>query len=349
MQLGFFDVEDKYSKLSKLGDPLEKISKLVDFSLFDNELHKAFHERPKSKRSNPKNAGRKPLNPMQMFKILFLKKLFNLSNEQVEFQLTDRHSFQRFVGLSPNKNAPDYTTVWRYEELLAKKGKLKALFKQFEYFLAEQGFEAKTGAIVDATIVEVPRQRNNRNENQQIKQGKTPKSFKDKPAMLAQKDLDARWTKKNGQNFYGYKNHILIDAGYKLVRDYEVTPASTHDSQPAPHLFASALPDFPGYGDSAYLSDDIREVLKKNGMEDRINEKGYKHKPLTKEQEDSNREKSHIRSRVEHVFGFMVNSMNGKSVRSIGIKRANVQIGFSNLVYNICRYCQLVKSDALRV
>jgi len=120
---------------------LEKISKLVDFSLFEKELRKAFHDRPKSESSNPKNAGRKPLNPVQMFKILFLKKLFNLSNEQVEFQLTDRHSFQRFVGLSPNKNAPDYSTVWRYEELLAKKGKLRT--KHWGFQLVRRYFGKK--------------------------------------------------------------------------------------------------------------------------------------------------------------------------------------------------------------
>ena len=342
MQFGFFDVEDKYEKLTKLGDPLAKIDALFDFSLFKKDLEKTGRELEKDQISNPKGAGRKPLDPLRMLKIVFLKKLFNLSHAQTEFQITDRHSFQRFIGLDPNKDAPDFTSVWRFEERLSKNGLLQSIFERFDQFLNSKGFEAKEGSIVDATIVEVPRQRNSRDENKLIKQGVTPESFKEKQSILSQKDVDARWTKKNHQSYYGYKNHVLIDSKHKLIRDYQVTTANVHDSQPAPQLFSSAPSNLPGYGDSAYISDEIQEMLDFKEIEDQINEKGYKNKPLTEEQKNKNRQKSKIRSRIEHVFGFMVNSMNGKSIRTIGIKRAEVQIGLSNWVYNICRYIQLI-------
>lgn len=343
MQFGFLDVDDKYKKLTKLGDPLAKIDALFDFSIFKKDLEKTSDEIERQRLSNPKGAGRKPLERMRMLKIVFLKKFFNLSHAQTEFQITDRHSFQRFIGLDPNQDAPDYSSVWRFEERLSENGLLQSLFERFDAFLTSKGFEAQEGTIVDATIVEVPRQRNTRDENKQIKQGEIPESFMEKQSILSQKDVDARWTKKNAQNYYGYKNHILIDSKHKLIRDYEVTAANVHDSQPAPGLFSSAIPNRPGYGDSAYISDEIQAKLDSNNIENRINEKGYKNKPLTEQQRDENRQKSKIRSRVEHVFGFMVNSMNGKTIRTIGIKRANLQIGLSNLAYNIARYTQLIK------
>lgn len=344
MQFGFFDVEDKYKKLTKLGDPLAKIDAIFDFSIFKIDLEKTRDEVERQDLSNPKGAGRKPLAPVRMLKIVFLKKLFNLSHAQTEFQITDRHSFQRFIGLDPNKDAPDYTSVWRFEERLSANGLLQSIFERFDKFLTSKGFEAQEGSILDATIVEIPRQRNSREENQQIKKGLIPDSFQKKQRILSQKDTDARWTKKNSQNFYGYKNHILIDSKYKLIRHYQVTSANVHDSQAAPDLFSKAIANKPGYGDSAYLSNEIRAAMDLKGIEDQINEKGVKNKPLTEEQIKANRKKSKIRSRVEHVFGFMVNSMNGKTIRTIGMKRAKMQIGLSNWVYNICRYSQVSKA-----
>jgi hypothetical protein len=72
-----------------------------------------------------------------------------------------------------------------------------------------------------------------------------------------------------------------------------------------------------------------------------VNEKGYRNKPLTEEQKQNNREKSKTRARVEHIFGFVENSMNGSFVRTIGMARAKAKIGMMNLVYNICRCTQL--------
>jgi hypothetical protein len=69
----------------------------------------------------------------------------------------------------------------------------------------------------------------------------------------------------------------------------------------------------------------------------RVNEKGYRNKPLTEDQKTSNREKSKVRARVEHIFGFVENSMNGSYIRTIGMARAKAKIGMMNIVYNICR------------
>jgi IS5 family transposase len=77
------------------------------------------------------------------------------------------------------------------------------------------------GQIIDATIVSGPKQHNSREENEAIKEGKTPEDWKSNPAKNRQKDKDARWT-KHERSYYGYKNHIGVDRRHKFVRRYVV-------------------------------------------------------------------------------------------------------------------------------
>lgn len=343
MQFGFFDIGDKYEKLTRLGDPLVKINELIDFNMFEDIYYKAFPLNDKPTEKNPKNAGRKPIPASIIVRTIFLKRLYGLSNEQTEYQITDRHSFQRFIGLDANQNAPDFTTIWKREDKLSKLGYVDLMFKRFDQFLNEQGYMANDGAIVDATIVEVPIQRNTREENSQIKKGKVPKGFKKNRHKKNQKDLDARWTRKNKVNYYGYKNHILIDSRHKLIRSFDVTPANVHDSVPSCGLLHGAVAD-ELYGDSAYPSPGLRELMDNLCIKDRLSEKGSRHKKLRPSQVKSNHEKSKTRARVEHVFGFIQNSMGSLFIRTIGLTRARCQIGLTNLVYNICRYTQLQKA-----
>ena len=157
--------------------------------------------------------------------------LYNLSDDQVEYQLRDRFSFIRFLGLGLEDKVPDAKTVWMYREQLAHAGVIEALFEDFDGYLEKQGYLAMGGQIIDASIVAVPKQRNSRDENAKIKQGETPQGWEDNPARRSQKDTDARWTKKHGKSHYGYKNHVNIDRRHKLVRRYQVTDAAVHDSQ----------------------------------------------------------------------------------------------------------------------
>jgi IS5 family transposase len=205
--------------------------------------------------------------------------------------------------------------------------------------------------MIDATFVDVPRQRNTREENAQIKAGKVPEAW-DKPEVQAkrrQKDTEARWTKKNGENHYGYKNHINADEGNKLIQSYSVTHAAVHDSQVFDELLDQTI-DAEGnkravYADSAYRSEAQEQRLADAEIESQVCEKGTRGKPLTEAQKLSNRTKSKVRARVEHVFGAQA-AMGGHVVRTIGLKRANVKIGLMNLVYNMRRLLQLIKRDA---
>ena len=196
--------------------------------------------------------------------------------------------------------------------------------------------------MVDASFVKALRQRNTREENKHIKKtGTAPQERKVKPHKLAQKDVDARWTKKNNTVFYGYKNHIKADTKTKLIEEYTVTDASVHDSQTIEQLLTEKDKDQPLYADSAYTGEEQEKIYENKGVINKVHEKGYRNKPLTEEQKASNKEKSSIRVRVEHVFGFVENSMHGSIVRAIGIARAKAKIGMINLTYNICRCTQL--------
>ena len=272
-----------------------------------------------------------------MFKIMIIQRLFNISDDQAEFQINDRMTFRRFLGLSLGDMVPDAKTIWLFRDTLVRAGVMKELFDCFTDQLDKRGVISHKGTIVDATFVEAPRQRNTREENQLIKEGKIPEDWKEpkKVYKLRQKDTDARWTKKNDERHFGYKDHVKADAESKLITDYAVTDAAVHDSQALIELLDEK--DRVLYADSAYSGQPIAEQLPER-IENQIHEKGYRNKPLSDEQKVNNKRKSKVRVRIEHVFGAMTRTMHGITVRSIGIARAKFNIGLTNLVYNLCRY-----------
>jgi IS5 family transposase len=332
--IGFFDEDFRLEKLTNLGDPLERLSKGVDFELFRALLEDKLHIEPKN------DGGRKPYDYVLMFKIMILQRYYNLSDDQTEFQICDRLSFMRFLKLTIADDVPDSKTIWNFRERLVDLDLVGKLFDLFKTKLETLGLIVHEGKIVDASFVEVPKQRNTREENKLVKEGKVPEEWKENK--LGQKDVDARWTKKNGETYYGYKNHVKCDMKSKLITSYMVTDASVHDSQPTKDLLNEEDQNQPFYADSAYTGEALHNDLE-NEMKVvlQIIEKGYRNKELTDEQKAANKEKSKVRVRVEHIFGFVENSMNGSFIKTIGIKRAKIVIGLMNLTYNMFRTTQL--------
>jgi IS5 family transposase len=278
-----------------------------------------------------------------MFKILILKKLYNLSDEQTEMQIRDRLSFRDFLGLEFSSRVPDAKTIWLFAEHLRQLGIEEKLFDRFEEILAHEGYEAKSGHITDGSFVEVPRQRNSKAETDQIKACEVPERIAENPNVLAQKDLDAEWAMKGKETHFGYKNHVVIDEEHKFIRTYGVTGAAPHESHPYLDLLPAkaAYPDQEAFADSAYTGETIAKAVSERGYLLMICEKGYRHNPLTEEQKKMNRMKSSIRCRVEHVFGEMKMRMGDETLRSIGFGRAKFWIGLRNLVYHMCRFVSL--------
>ena len=342
-QLGFFDTEKRLAALSAKGDPLETIDRLVPWESFRADIEAVVCTPDNDKKSN---AGRKPLDAIVMFRMLVLQALHNLSDEQTEYQVRDRFSFTRFLRLGIEDSIPDATTLWLYREKLAKAGLIEKLFDRFDQHLQAQGYIARGGQMIDATIVPVPKQRNSRDENETVKAGETPVAWEKQPTKLRQKDRDARWTKKHGRSFFGYKNHVNADAKHKLIRRYEVTDAAVHDSQTLDALLSKSNTSTDVFADSAYRSAASEAKLKAGGFKSRIHRRANRNHPLSDGQTRANRAKSKIRARIEHVFGAQQNSVGGRIVRTIGIARARAKIGLQNLVYNIRRLVTLERMAA---
>ena len=335
-QRGFFDDEIRLENLSKQGDPLIALNAMIPWEDFRHPLNRIFKKEAKGP------GGRPAYDYVMMFKILILQRLYNLSDAQTQFQIMDRLSFMRFLGLTLSDQVPDEKTIWLFRETLGKSNKLEMLFERFRSFLLDEGVIANSGSIVDASFVEAPKQRNTKDENHELKEGKQPENWSDNKKR--QKDVDARWVTKGGIRHYGYKNHIKIDRKSKIIETYQITSAAVHDSQAIENLITAKDIHHELYADSAYSGNPIKIVLKEMTIRNRIHEKGYRGSPLSKEQLERNRKKSKIRARVEHVFGCIKNSLNGNFIRSIGIQRAKAVIGLTNMTYNMIRYLQLCRA-----
>ena len=341
---GLFDRESSLEKLSKLGNPLEKLHKVIDFEMFRPELEENLLNPNKKS-----NAGCKPHDVVLMFKIILLKRFYNLSDEQAEYQINDRLSFKEFLGLSSGDRVPDARTIWLFQDNLIQKNLEATFFEQFHRYLDNLGLFVNEGKIIDASFVEVPRQRNKKEENAKIKSGEGAELWNENPYKKRQKDIDARWTEKGGQKYYGYKDHAKIDTKSKLIDTYEVTSAEVHDSQPTEKLLREEDRGQELHADSAYIGDKIDNMLKNRGIIPQIIERAFKGKPLTDEQKENNHIKSKVRCRAEHAFGFVTNSMNDFYIKAIGFQRAKGIVGLINLVYNMCRYEQIVRLNLLPI
>jgi IS5 family transposase len=277
-----------------------------------------------------------------MFKIMLLQEWYHIADDMTEYLINDRLSFQRFLGLSLGDKVPDAKTIWLYREMLKNSGKSKELFDMFAALMEQVGVITREGSIVDASFVDVPKQRNNRDENKKIKEGDGEELWQDNENKRCQKDIDARWTEKNGEKHFGYKDHVKVDSDSKMIVDFSVTDAAVHDSQAIVDLIDDK--DNVLNADSAYTGKELHDKIREKNPDIILNihEKGYRNKPLSEEQKASNKEKSKVRARVEHVFGHMTNSMGGMTTRVIGIDRTTCVITLKNLAYNLSRWAYLV-------
>ena len=207
---GLFDEEENYQKLSDIGNPLELISKVIDFEAFRASLEKKLLTKDKKN-----NAEAKPFDVVLMFKIIILQRYYGLGDTQIEYQIIDRLSFKKFLGLESGDKVPDEKTVWLFREKMTTSGLVEEMFTQFNKYLEEKGVIMNEGKMIDASFTVAPRQRNTREENKKIKEGKGDEFWNDKPDKKKHKDIDARWTKKNGETFYGYKNHTKVDTHHQ--------------------------------------------------------------------------------------------------------------------------------------
>ena len=325
-QIGFFAGENRLEKLSELGDQLEKLNRVIKWEIFRGVLEKAI-ESQKDKRKS--TAGRKPFDAIMMFKVLILARINNLSDDRCEFQINDRMTFQRFLGITLGDTVPDSKTIWLFRETLTNSGVIDELFNKFEKLLEDENLIKHEGTLVDASFIDCPRQHYKKGEYEKVKSGETPEDWNEHKTR--RKDTDARYTKKGNIVEFGYKNHVAVDEKSKLIKKWECTPANVHDSQV--YRFLITKKDKVVRADSAYINQELDVPVKQY-----ICRRAYRNKPLTEVQKKINKIISRVRVRIEHVFGYIENSMGGSTFRGVGQRRANFNTGLTNLVYNLCRY-----------
>ena len=282
-QPGFFDGEERLKALSAAGDPLERLAQVINFEGFRDDLEAALS------RSDRAKGGRPPYDAVLMFKALVLQTLYTLSDDQTEYQLKDRLSFMRFVGLALHDPVPDAKTIWLYREQLARAGAAERLFARFDALLRAKGWLAMGGQIVDATVIQARRPRLTQAEKETIKGGGTPAEWT--PARRAQIDRDGRWTIKRGRKrearpsqgnqrqveiavpVFGYKNHVGIDREHGFLRRYSVTHAAAHDGGQLAAVLDHDNTASDVWADTAYRSAANLTVLERCGLKPQFQRK----------------------------------------------------------------------------
>ncbi len=334
-----FDEQDKHQKLEKINDVLPRLSRMVQWEGFRAQVDAAFPVR------DPKRGGQPPYDRVMMFKIIVLLELYGLSAEAMEYQINDRASFQRFLGLEPQHQVPDATTIRLFAEQLTTAKAMEQLFAAYHARLSAARLVVGEGKIIDASMVHAPIQHNSRDENDKLKNQEMPPNWSARKK--AQKDLDATWTKKHGKSYHGYKNHVKVDAGSKLIDHYVVTTASVSDGTMAWELLDPKDKGQELHGDKGYDWAEVKRGVRKARMKCRILKQARRNTPLTAGQKRINTERSRVRARVEHVFGSMHKQLHGLSVRCIGLMRATFRVGLTNLCYNMLRSLHLIPTSAV--
>lgn len=327
-----FAAEEREAKLDRLGDVLQAMERHVDFKALAAEADRA------APRPSRARGGRPPFPTELMVRAFILQTLYGLSDEQMEFQVLDRLSFQRFLGLRRSSQVPDRTTFWTFRERLTAAQAGDALFDAVNRQLAQHGYIARGGQIIDASLVPVPRQHVTAEERELIKEQATPADWK--PAERRQKDTEATWTKKHGKAYFGYKLSISADRHYKLIRALKVSTASANDTLHLEDVLDPANTGRDLYGDKGYVDREREARLKAQGWRVHIQRKAAKGQPLSACQERRNTRIARVRARVEHVFAAMEH-MGGKLLRGIGLDRATFQLTGKAVTYNLRRLCSL--------
>jgi transposase, IS5 family len=232
-----------------------------------------------------------------LVKALLLQAWYGLSDPELEEQILDRVSFQRFLGVVNRSDIPDETTVCRFRNKLVELGAMKELFETIQGLVGEGGLVVKPGTIVDATIIEAPRGRKREDGS-------------------STRDRDAGFTKKNGRTFHGYKVHVATDASGRFVRRLTVTSASAHDSTQFGVLTEGETDGV--FGDKAYGGNERKRNLRAHGVYCGILDRAVRGRALSGRQEKRNRQKSSVRAHVEHPFAW-VKRMGYRTVRYRGL------------------------------
>lgn len=340
VKTSLFAAEEREQKLDRKGDLLQVLNEHVNFGSLAAEVDRV------TPRPDNAQGGRPPYPTELMIRILILQHLYGLSDEAMEYQLLDRLSFQRFCGLRHASTIPDEKTVWVFRERIRDAGGAEALFNGVQRQLQQHGYIARGGQIVDATLIEAPKQHFNKEEKDLLDKAAQPADWK--PAKRRQKDRDASWTKKHGKSHHGYKLTISVDRKYKLIRKHRVSTAKSHDTNHFEEVLDQSNTSSDVFADKGYQDSEREQRLTSEGWRLHIQRKAKRGKPQSACQKRRNTRIARPRARVEHVFASM-KAMGGHMLRCIGLARAEFGLCIQSTVYNLRRLCSLKQGGVVPV
>lgn len=220
MSFNRFILKEQYQKVKGLGDRLALMKKQIDWKPFVPLVNSVFHD-------NKETGGRPHTDELVVVRSMLLQAWYNLSDQELEFQCYDRLSFRNFLDFP--ETIPDFTTIWKIRDRLEEEGVDTMIWSELQQQLDKKGFKVEKGTIQDAAFIEADLgKKRYRKEKKARKNGeKIEYTEKQKQHM----DQDGSFSVKHGQVHYGYKSHIKVDTDHYLIRDYEVTTASVHDSE----------------------------------------------------------------------------------------------------------------------
>lgn len=281
-------------------------------------------------RTRSGKGGRPPISFEVKLKMLFLQYTFNLSDEELEDQLIDRLSFQQFVGLGYDEEIPDFTTLWHFKEGLARNGLMDKVFESIVSQIEARGLILKRGTIVDATII--------KSGNQPLSSKKREKLEREPSRQI---DTDARSTAKGGKRHFGYKGHIGIDAGSKIIRKRAFTPAQVNDIREMHNLMSGDETSI--WGDKNYRKQTDKRAARSLGIYYGVLDQRARGKRLSNRQLKRNKQKSRVRAAVEHPFAFMKGKLKVQVLRAKNKMRNSLRFDMWCIVYNVLRASFLIK------
>jgi transposase, IS5 family len=293
---------------------LETINREVDFSKAEQQVAATYS-----------SGGRPACRVRVLLRVMILQHLYGLSDPQVEEQLNDRLSFQKFVQLDANEPAPDETTICRFRQRLIACQLHEQLLELLNRQLEARGYIVKRTTLVDATIVESSRKRP---EVEAAANGTAP-------------DADASYTCNNHRSFYGYKAHISSDLEHNLIRTALISTASVQDG----HMFERVAPEDTGkiYADKIYDTKKVKAWMRERRIHNCILKKGAIHIKLSARDHERNHKKGLVRRNIERIFGNLKQWQGYRRVRYLGLAKNQLELTLKAVAYNLKRMAKIIE------
>lgn len=291
-------------------------------------------------------AGRPSYPGLLLFKMMLLQTWYNLSDYDVEEQVNDRISFNRFVGIGLEDSVPDHSVISRFRSAMTKANAYEKLLNMINKQLEKHQILVRTGVIVDASITDSPRAPRGK-KTQEIVEDRNEDnviiSTKLQPIIKPNVDKDGSWTKKGGRFRFGYKQHTGVDVN-GLVLAVVTTSARESDTKNLKGVLdkIELMNGSTVEADKGYKSKENDQLIKDSKLKNRIMRKANKNKPLTTREKQINKAISKTRYKVERTFGSIVRWFGGGIARYIGIEKMHAQHLMQAIAYNLYRSPRII-------